>query len=328
MCWTVVLSFISNSKTYRDMNTKFTLFCVKVVVFVVLLFAIDRVVGAAFVSMKDMGLKKNPENMWLKTPFVVEKVNSDVVIIGSSKASHHYVPQMLEDSLGMTAYNCGQDGCFFLYQNCVINMLLDRYKPKMIIWDIQPGSFTSHNEKEYQNIRYLSPYYPQSVWAKRYIDSESKKMPLRMQSRMFAYNSKALNYLFPLVMGSSKTENGYIPLPNEGYQYPEKRKREEVEIQYSPNEKYLSLLSATLERCKEEGVIVQLFISPEYNDESDAYLAAVKDISRVSFDKGVHCHNYHSLAANDSTMFKDASHLNDKGARRYTAKVVQDICVR
>ena len=103
------------------------------------------------------------------------------------------------------------------------------------------------------------------------------------------------------------------------------RKREEVEIQYSPNEKYLSLLSATLERCKEEGVIVQLFISPEYNYESDAYLAAVKDISRVSFDKGVHCHNYHSLAANDSTMFKDASHLNEKGARRYTAKVVQDV---
>lgn len=307
------------------MNTKFTLFCVKVVVFVVLLFAIDRIIGAAFVSMKDMGLKKNPENMWLKTPFVLEKVKSDVVIIGSSKASHHYVPQMLEDSLGVTAYNCGQDGCFFLYQNCIINMLLDRYRPKMIIWDIQPGSFMNHNAREYQNIRYLSPYYPQSVWAKRYIDSESKKMPLRMQSRMFAYNSKALNYLFPLVMGSSKTENGYIPLPNDGYKYPEKRKRVESEIQYSPNDEYLSLLSSTLERCKEEGVAVQLFISPEYNYESDAYIGAVVDITRVSFDKGFPCYNYHSLAANDSTMFKDASHLNDKGAKIYTAKVVQDM---
>ena len=307
------------------MKTEFTLFCAKALLFVALLFAIDRVVGAAFVSMKDLGLQKNPENMWLKTPFVVEKVNSDVVIVGSSKASHHYVPQMFEDSLGMTAYNCGQDGCFFLYQNCIINMLLDRYRPKMILWDIQPGSFTSHNDKEYQNIRYLSPYYPQSVWAKDYIDSESMKMPLRMQSRMFAYNSKALNFLFPLVMGSSKTENGYIPLPNKGYKYPEKRGSKAVELPYSPNDKYLSLLSATLERCKEEGVKVQLFISPEYNYESDAYLAAVEDICRVSFDKGVHCHNYHSLGANDSTMFKDASHLNDKGARIYTAKVVHDI---
>lgn len=317
--------FISNSKTYRNMNTKFTLFCVKAFVFSILLFAIDWVVGSAFVSMKDMGLKKNPENMWLKTPFVVEKVNSDVVIIGSSTASHHYIPQMISDLLNMTVYNCGQDGCFFLYQNCIINMLLDRYNPKMIIWDIQPGSFTSHNMKEYQNIRYLSPYYPQSLWAKKFIDSESKNMPLRMQSRMFAYNSKVLNYLFPLVISSSKTDNGYIPLPNEGYIYPEKRKNEKTEMPYSQNEEYLDLLSITLERCKKNGVAVQLFVSPEYNYESNAYLAAVEDICRVSFDKGVPCHNYHSLAANDSTMFKDVSHLNDKGARIYTAKVVQDV---
>ena len=325
MCWTVVLSFISNSKTYRDMNTKFTLFCVKVVVFVALLFAVDRIVGAAFVAMKDMGLEKNPENMWMKTAFTVENVDADVVVIGSSKASHHYVPQMLEDSLRMTAYNCGQDGCFFLYQNCIINMILDRYAPKVILWDIQPSTFTIYDRDEYQNIRYLSPYYDHSLWAKRYIDSESSKMPVRMQSRMFAYNSKVLSYLFPLISGGSKTENGYIPLPNEGYNYPEKRRSEESEVQYSPNKKYLSLLSATLERCEEKGVAVQLFISPEYNYESDAYLAAVKDIGRVSFDKGVRCHNYHSLTTCDSTMFKDACHLNDKGARIYTEKVVQDM---
>ena len=105
----------------------------------VMLFGVDRLVGAAFVKMKDVVLAGYLENMWLLTPFTVEKVDADVVVIGSSKASHHYVPQMLEDSLGLTAYNCGQGGCFFLYQNCIINMILDRYTPKMILWDIQPG---------------------------------------------------------------------------------------------------------------------------------------------------------------------------------------------
>ena len=136
-------------------------FCLKVVLLVVILFGVDRLVGAAFVKMKDVGLATNPENMWLKTAYTVEKVDAEVVVIGSSKASHHYVPQILEDSLGMTAYNCGQDGCFFLYQNCIINMILDRYTPKMILWDIQPGSFVGVDHSlEYQNIRYLSPYYP------------------------------------------------------------------------------------------------------------------------------------------------------------------------
>ena len=140
-------------------------------------------------KMKDVGLAGNPENMWLKTPFTVEKMDADVVVIGSSKASHHYVPQMLEDSLGMTAYNCGQDGCFFLYQNCIINMILDRYMPKTIIWDIQPSSFVSKDlSSEYQNIRYLSPYYPNNSWAKLHINSESTNMRFKHTSRTSAYN--------------------------------------------------------------------------------------------------------------------------------------------
>ena len=57
-------------------------FCLKIVLLVVILFGVDRFVGAAFVKMKDVGLSANPENMWLKTPFTVEKVDADVVVIG------------------------------------------------------------------------------------------------------------------------------------------------------------------------------------------------------------------------------------------------------
>ena len=196
-------------------------FCLKIVLLVVILFGVDRLVGSAFVKMKDVGLAGNPENMWLKTPFTVEKVDADVVVIGSSKASHHYVPQMLEDSLGMTSYNCGQDGCFFLYQNCIINMILDRYTPKVILWDIQPESFIKNDvANEYQNIRYLTPYYRSSQWVKHYIDRESPKMPIRMLSEMYGYNSKLFNYIFPLVTHASSTKHGYIPLPSSGYASP------------------------------------------------------------------------------------------------------------
>lgn len=309
------------------MKLQLFLFCIKAVIFLVLLFAIDRIVGVAFVAMKDIGLKKNPENIWLKTPFAVERVNSDIIIIGSSKASHHYIPQMISDSLHMTVYNCGQDGCFFLYQNCIINMLLDRYKPKIIIWDIQPSSFINNTAKEYQNIRYLSPYYSENEWANKYINSESEKMPLKMQSRMFAYNSKILNYLFPLVVGWSKsnTDNGYIPLFNEEDKYPEKRECKESNVQYERNNKYLSLLSATLKRCGDKEVVIKLFISPKYAFESDIYREVIKDISNVAINNYAHCYNYHSLFSNDSKLFKDVEHLNDNGAKKYTAFVVSDL---
>lgn len=301
-------------------------FCFKAMLLLVILFGVDRLVGAAFVKMKDVGLAGNPENMWLKTPFTVEKVDADVVVIGSSKASHHYEPQMLEDSLGLTAYNCGQDGCFFLYQNCIINMILDRYTPKMILWDIQPGSFVGKDHSsEYQNIRYLSPYYSANTWAKSYINSESPKMRYRMMSRMFAYNSKSLNYMFPLVTHSSATKNGYIPLATEGYFYPEMSKQAEEKGEI--NIAYLDLLDKTMKRCREKGVELRMYISPEFSQKSALTVAAEDEIGRVAMCNDVSFTNAHSDEhfMQDATLFKDAGHLNDKGARMFTANVVRDI---
>lgn len=299
-------------------------FCLKAVLLLVILFGVDRLVGVTFVKMKDVGLTKNPENMWLKTAYTVEKVNANVVVIGSSKASHHYVPQMLEDSLGMTVYNCGQDGCFFLYQNCIINMILDRYTPKMILWDIQPDSFLGDDHtREYQNIRYLSPYYPSNSWAESYINSESPKMRYRMMSRMFAYNSKTLNYVSPLFSHSSSTDKGFIPLAAEGYFYPEMGKEDEVEGDV--NKTYLSLLDDTMRRCKEKGVDLRMFVSPVYSQKSALSETAEKEIGLAAKKNGVGYTNAHSdeLFMRDASLFKDVSHLNDKGARYFTEMVLR-----
>lgn len=299
-------------------------FCLKVVLLVVILFGVDRLVGAAFVKMKDVGLAKNSENMWLKTPFTVEKVDADVVVIGSSKASHHYVPQMLEDSLGMTAYNCGQDGCFFLYQNCIINMILDRYTPKVILWDIQPGSFVGEeHSNEYQNIRYLSPYYPANTWAESYINSESPKMRYRMLSRMFAYNSKLLNYIFPLVSHSSETEKGYIPLAVSENKYPD-FKKEKNEI-HSLNESFFNILDNTIRRCSEKGVELRLYISPEYSGKATITISAAEEIGKLAIRNNIYFYNALSEQRflKDATYFKDASHMNAKGARLFTNMVIE-----
>lgn len=306
-----------------EKNNTLLTFCLKVMLLVVILFGVDRLVGAAFVKMKDVGLSKNPENMWLKTPYTVEKVDAEVVVVGSSKALHHYVSQMLEDSLDMTVYNCGQDGCFFLYQNCIINMILDRYSPKVILWDIQPGSFVGEDHSlEYQNIRFLSPYYPDNAWAENYINSESSKMRYRMISRMFAYNSKILNYVFPIVTHCSTTEKGYIPLATKGYNYPEMVKEEEKEGEV--NKDYLALLDKTMKRCKEKGVELRMYISPVYSQKSALTKSAESEIGNVAKRNSVSFTNVHSddYFMHNATLFKDASHLNDKGASIFTEEVI------
>lgn len=309
-------------KTYKNFPT----FCIKVIILLVILLAVDRIIGILFIKMKDSGLKNNPENVWAKTPFIIEKLNDDCLIIGSSKASHHYVPEIISKELGIRTYNCGQDGCFFLYQNCMINIIMDRYHPKMILWDIQPSSFMDSNPAlEYQNFRYLSPYYPQNKWVKNFIESESKKMPFRMLSQMFAYNSKFLNYVFPLVTHNSNTQNGYSPLPSEGYPYPRYETEDSV---YNKNimPEYLQLLEETIKRCQANGTEIGLYISPVYAKKNTCFHKAETAIEKIAEHNGVKFFNYHSseLFMNDPTLFKDAHHLNDKGARLYTHMVTQD----
>ena len=146
-----------------------------------------------------------------------------------------------------------------------------------------------------------------------------------MMSRMFAYNSKALNYVFPLVTHSSATKNGYIPLATEGYLYPEMNKQAEKEGVVI--RAYLDLLDKTMKRCKENGVELRMYISPEFSQKSALTIAAAEEIGRVAMRNKVSLTNAHSDEhfMQDATLFKDVSHLNDKGARMVTANVVRDI---
>lgn len=41
---------------------------------------------------------------------ISDEVDANILIFGSSRAAHHYVPSILSDSLDMSCYNCGLDG--------------------------------------------------------------------------------------------------------------------------------------------------------------------------------------------------------------------------
>ena len=142
-----------------------------------------------------------------------------------------------------------------------------------------------------------------------------------MMSRMFVYNSKVLNYVFPLVTHSSDTKNGYIPLATEWYLYPEMSKQ--AEKKGVVNSAYLDLLDKTMKRCKENGVELRMYISPEFSQKSALTTATAEEIGSVAMSNEVSFTNAHSdeCFMQDATLFKDASHLNDRGedvyGRRY-----------
>jgi hypothetical protein len=309
-----------------EKKTTLLTFCVKAVALLVILFGVDRLVGATFVVMKDVALARNPYHEWTKTAYILDKCDAECLVVGSSKAERSYVTDILQDSLQVSVYDGGQGGCFFLFQNCVVNMLLDRGKPKLIIWDVQPECLPEGSTmQEYQNVRYLSPYYDSDSWARDFVDSEDSRAAVKMQCQMFRYNTKLVQYVMPILGGGKKTKGGYSPLPICGYKYPVLKdgivKAEALMVKL--DEYKLNVYEKTLSRCKENNVDMTILISPSYSIKGKAYKEAVVKLAEVAKRYGYQLMDFSSdeRFMCDSTLFKDASHLNDRGARMYTSIV-------
>ena len=51
--------------------------------------------------------------------YIAKQTSEDLLMMGSSRMHHHYVTEIVEDSLHMSAYNCGVDGNGILRMNAL-----------------------------------------------------------------------------------------------------------------------------------------------------------------------------------------------------------------
>ena len=127
-------------------------FLLKLALFFAALIVVDRALGMVFSYMGNhakggyIGHHK----------YVTDKTNEDILIFGSSRAIHHYNPQIITDSLGLTCYNCGQDGNGIVMQYGRWKMLSKHHLPKVIIYDIEPAFDMAVND----NSRYIDRLKP------------------------------------------------------------------------------------------------------------------------------------------------------------------------
>ena len=76
-----------------------------------------------------------------RTTYAVDSANQKILILGSSRASHHYIPAIIEDSLGMSCYNAGKDKQGVFYSLAILKAVCARHRPQGVILDITPFSF-------------------------------------------------------------------------------------------------------------------------------------------------------------------------------------------
>lgn len=110
----------------------------KVVLSLLILFIgtliLDRTVGYAM--NKGFGLLQNGANVTSKMKYTLYDMNAECVILGSSRANHHYITKTLSDSLNITVYNAGRDGHGLMYAAGLFCGFTSRYVPKLIIMEV------------------------------------------------------------------------------------------------------------------------------------------------------------------------------------------------
>jgi len=295
----------------------------KVLLCVGLVYVLDYLVGA--------GLRylyfKPKEGKYYNLTYTIDSTKANIVVIGSSRASHSYVSQDIEDSLHLSCYNAGMEGAQFLHQYATIQSITKRYHPKIIIWDYWKGF--EKNDLYYMEIGTLSPFYHSHPEIKALIDTTRPNEKYKLLSHIYPFNSTLfynLNKSFSVYKSSEKDPSvkGWIPLHK---LWEDKLQVAEYSGKVLPvDSNCISFYRSTIRYCKKNNIRLYIVASPYYGTyQKPANFDVLAQ--RIAREEGAPFFNY----LNDSTLlssgkyFSDVKHLNEEGAHLFTAKLVKAI---
>ena len=203
-----------------------------------------------------------------KTYFSLYEVNTPIVIVGSSRASHHYVTQMIEEATGISAWNVGRNGCYFSYNCCVINTIIDRYSPKLIIWENDMNYLFEDSSDPLES---LFPYYDKNEYiTKVIIENVPSTESFSLHSRLYQYNSTIQRIMIRYANRKNHSDErlkGFEPMPNKKHITPlvkDESNMSNMEV----SEKKAERLRNTICRVKDKGIQLVIVDSPKYVKQS------------------------------------------------------------
>lgn len=260
---------------------------------------------------------KQASGAFYRTTYSMDSTCADILIFGSSRANHHYDPRVFESSLGMSCYNTGRDGNFLLYNFAVFKTVVERYTPKIVIFDVA-GNELSSTADDYVRLSSLLPYKNRNRAIDQMIALRGPFEKVKCLSKIYPYNS----LLLTIAIGNTEMNkerksdiSGYVPISGTW-----NKTRAEIDTNASgmidPNKD--KALKEIIHDCKLNGIRLLLVNSPAFvksipsNDvntiRQTAQTGKVEYLDYSSDTTFLNNHNY----------FFDPLHLNDTGARLFS----------
>ncbi len=296
---------------------KFLLFLLKVGLFFLALILVDRALGWVFAYMGE-----HAKGGYVgQHVYVTDKTNENILIFGSSRAIHHYNPQIITDSLCMTCYNCGQDGNGIVLFYGMWQMIKERYKPKMIIYDVSTDFDIQKGENNQRYLGWLRADYNRSG-VKQIFGIIDPTERVKMMSMLYRYNSKFMQNITDYVHPIFGIEgNGFLPLKGE---MDIMRIREENGQYEEMSIDSIKIMFINKLINEVDGVELVFVASPRWYDTNKKDYNPIRDVCErrgVRFLDFSCAHKY----VHQDKWFKDGNHLNARGAHEFTLDLIRSL---
>jgi hypothetical protein len=257
--------------------------------------------------------------------FALNSTKADILIVGSSRASHDYISQDFEDSLKATCYNAGKEGARFLHQYAVLTAVLKRYTPKVIIWDYWEGF--RRDDVNYQELSSLLPYYYSHPEIKPIINLRSPVEQFKMISKIYPYNSTLIYNLnkkinFYKNPEKDKSIKGFVPLHRIWKDSLKVTNSAPSTLDSNCIHSYRKIIAY----CKKQHIQLFIVISPHYEvyKNTQNYNVTAREIADSEHIPFFDFSTDPAFLSNRK-YFSEPVHLNAEGAKFFTARLIDKI---
>ena len=288
-------------------------FILHIILFCVLLVCCDVVLGSGFRYLiahakgGDTGLNNLINN----------EMRADILFMGSSRARYHYAPSVFEDTLGLSAFNCGRSGNGIILMYGVYKMISERYTPKVILYEVTPMyDFLSIDNHTF--LPYLRYYYDRQGVDSLFWDIDPTER-IKMLSNIYRCNMDVPQLVLDNLRSLDAESKGFVPLEGEmGYD-----PAEEEELPSGCDDKKIKYIEKLINDCQGKTQLVFL-ASPAYRAESDQAFEPIRDIAAKHNIPFIN-HYCDTTFTTHKAYFYNPDHMNRRGAEAYSKVVAGEV---
>lgn len=251
--------------------------------------------------------------------------SADMAVLGASRAAHHYIPQVLGDSLNLEVTNFGIDGQNIFTHYIVLKSLTEhsKDKPKIVLLEVGAIDINDTPKWNTEKLNILFPYFHSEKYIREILKdllSPGEYWSLKLFG-LYRHNSNYVTYLHQLLTGFPAATDGYSPL----YKEWSKPIQYEEEQGTTTNPQKIEYFKKFILLCKQENIQLIVAVSPNYKLLPDQkWVGIVKQITTEENVPFLY-HESDSLFLSHSEWFNEPFHLNDKGATVYSGMISEEL---